>query len=338
MRFHPARLLYDMNSYEKAHKTIRTNGNGMVISMFKRLLEYVEIKTKITSIFPFFMTLAYLFAKGAPIFPLRTCIFFLAMFLFDLTATTINNYMDTKTNHQTLQFKRSTALMITLVLFFVSMALGLYLVSLTDIVVLGIGALCFLCGVLYSYGPIPISRQAYGEFFSGIFYGFCIPFLLIYMNSPKGSVLSYKISLETMSLSFSVLPMLSILLLSIIPIFLTANIMLANNICDVERDITVNRFTLPYYLKKKALYLFAGLYYVAFLSVPVMVIFHILSPISLLLFLVFPIVQKNIKQFWNMQEKDKTFILSIQNFILMMSADTILIFIGAFLPFLGGSR
>ena len=30
-----------------------------------------------------------------------------------------------------------------------------------------------------------------------------------------------------------------------------ANIMLANNICDVEEDIINNRFTLPYYLGKK---------------------------------------------------------------------------------------
>jgi 1,4-dihydroxy-2-naphthoate octaprenyltransferase len=69
-------------------------------SRFKRLLKYIEIQTKITNVLPFLMTLAYLFASGKHIDPLRTLVFFAGMFLFDLTATTINNYSDTKKNHQ----------------------------------------------------------------------------------------------------------------------------------------------------------------------------------------------------------------------------------------------
>ncbi len=72
-----------------------------------------------------------------------TLIFFAAMFLFDLTTTAINNYIDTKTNAQTLQFKRSIALAIIFVLLGTSTILGLYLVYLTDIVVLLLGGLCF---------------------------------------------------------------------------------------------------------------------------------------------------------------------------------------------------
>ena len=151
----------------------------------RRLFTYVEIKTKITSVFPFLMTLAYLFVNGVSIDPLRPAVFFFGMFLFDLTATTINNYNDTKKNHQTLTFPRKTALIITIALLLVSTALGIWLAALTDIVVLLAGTLCFLFGILYSFGPVPISHGPYGELVSGFFYGFVIPFIVVYINAPE---------------------------------------------------------------------------------------------------------------------------------------------------------
>ena len=56
--------------------------------------------------------------------------------------------------------------------------------------------------------------------------------------------------------------------------------MLANNICDVERDVVVGRYTLAYYLGPKALWLFATLYYIAYLSVIVLVVLGFLSPLA----------------------------------------------------------
>jgi 1,4-dihydroxy-2-naphthoate octaprenyltransferase len=41
-----------------------------------RLLSYVEIKTKITSVFPFLMTLGYLLLNAKAIDPLRSAVFF----------------------------------------------------------------------------------------------------------------------------------------------------------------------------------------------------------------------------------------------------------------------
>ena len=73
------------------------------------------------------MTLAYLFSIGRSINLDKTLIFFAAMFLFDLTTTAINNYVDTKTNDQVLQFGRKTAFAIIIMLFTLSAALGLYL-------------------------------------------------------------------------------------------------------------------------------------------------------------------------------------------------------------------
>lgn len=298
----------------------------MVNNMINRFLNYVEIKTKITSFFTFLMTMAYIFYIEKPINWGLTILFFASMFIFDLATTAINNYIDTKTNHQTLAFKRKIALTIIMVLLGISIALGLYLAYLTGLVILILGGVCFLCGIFYTFGPVPISRQPLGEVFSGVFYGLFIPFILLYINLPKGTFMTLYLSLETISLDINVMPIITVLLLSIIPMCATANIMLANNICDLEKDIATKRYTLPYYLGNKALYLFAGIYYFAYVAIIFMVLFNVLSPICLIAVLTLFIVQKNIKQFLKIQDKETTFDCAIKNFIILMGSITLLIF------------
>jgi 1,4-dihydroxy-2-naphthoate octaprenyltransferase len=210
-----------------------------------------------------------------------------------------------------------------------SSALGLYLAYLTDIVILLIGGICFLCGVFYTYGPVPISRQPLGEVLSGIFYGLLIPFIILYINTPFGTFLELNVNFQTMSLQLQIGPLLSLLLFSLIPFSTTANIMLANNICDLEKDIAVKRHTLPYYIGKKALYLFAGLYYLTYFATIAMVVFKILSPICLLSLVTIVIVQKNINAFFKKQDKATTFVLAIKNFIIIMGANSMMIFISS---------
>jgi len=297
----------------------------------KRFLSYVEIKTKITSLFAFLLSLAYLIYRGQAINWLNTAVFFASMFIFDLTTTAINNYIDTKTNDQELQFKRRNALAIIYLLFGISAALGLYLVYMTDIVVLLLGGLCFLTGVLYTYGPVPISRQPLGEILSGVFYGLFIPFIMLYINMPKDSIIALGLGWDRISLEIGVAPMLAVLLLSVAPVCTTANIMLANNICDVEKDIAVKRYTLPYYLGKRSLQLFAMLYYLCYAAVVAMVILKLLSPLCLLILLTLWPVQKNIKMFFGRQEKAVTFITSIKNYVLIMGTLTALVLVSAFI-------
>lgn len=299
--------------------------------MIKRFLSYVEIKTKITSVFAFLLTFGYLLYRGQPIDCLRTGVFFFSMFLFDLTTTAINNFIDTKTNDQVLQFQRRIALAIIFALFAISTALGLYLAYLTDIVVLLLGGICFLTGVFYTYGPVPISRMPLGELMSGLFYGLFIPFLLLYINMPEGTFLTLEAGWETIRLELEVMPIVSVLLLSVPPVCTTANIMLANNICDVEKDAAVRRYTLPYYLGKKALYLHAFLYYAAYASIAVMAALGILSPVCLLSLLTIFIVQKNVNIFMERQDKASTFITSIKNYIIIMGSLTATVFISAVL-------
>ncbi len=275
------------------------------------------------------LTIAFLLYDGRPIDWLRTLVFFFSMFLFDLTTTAINNYIDTKTNDQVLQFERRTALAIILILFAMSTALGLYLAYLTDIVVLLLGGLCFLTGVFYTYGPVPISRMPLGEVMSGLFYGLFIPFLLLYINMPEGTYLTLGLGRESIRLELNVMPLVSVLLLAVTPICTTANIMLANNTCDVEKDVKVRRYTLPYYLGKKALWLFALLYYACYASIVAMVVLSILSPVCLVSLLTIIPVQRNINIFMERQDKASTFITSIKNYIIIMGSLTITVFVSA---------
>jgi 1,4-dihydroxy-2-naphthoate polyprenyltransferase len=301
--------------------------------MINRFLSFIEIKTKITSIFAFLLALAYLFYIKQPINWRLTAIFFASMFIFDLTTTSINNYIDTKTNEQKLQFKRKTAFFILLSLLIISTVLGLYLVILTDLVVLLLGGLCFLTGISYTFGPIPISRLPLGEILSGLFYGFFIPFLMLYINMPEGTYLTYGFKNEPLSIfvSFNIIPVITAILLSVAPVCTTANIMLANNICDLEKDIKVKRYTLPYYIGKKSLILFSWLYYIIYISIIFMVFLNMLHPLVLLSLFTLFVVQKNIKQFFQLQDKEKTFPVSIKNYIIIMGSNVFLIFLSGLL-------
>ncbi|MFU0825999.1 MAG: Prenyltransferase [Lachnoclostridium sp.] len=295
--------------------------------MLSRFFNFVEIRTKITSTFTFFMTIGLLLYQKQEVNWKLSFLFFVSMFLFDLTTTAINNYIDTKDNEQKLPFGRKTALVLIYVLLGVSILTGLILAMLSDVVILIIGGICFLCGILYTYGPVPISRMPLGEVISGAFYGIMIPFILLYLNTPSGTYLLLEYNLETVRITLQIVPILQLLLFSVIPFCVTANIMLANNICDLKKDILVKRHTLPYYIGDRALLLFAFGYYLTYFATVAMVILKILSPLCLLnLFTIIP-VQKNINAFFKKQEKAATFIVAIKNFIIIMGTTTVLIFI-----------
>ncbi|NCB64135.1 MAG: prenyltransferase [Clostridia bacterium] len=294
--------------------------------MLKRFLSYVEIRTKITSLFAFGMTLSWLFATGNPIRWDTAAVFFASMFLFDLTTTAINNYVDTKTNGQELQFSRGAALAILWVLLLASAGLGVLLVVMTDWTVLLFGGLCFLCGVFYTWGPLPISRLPLGEVFSGLFYGLLIPFILLYINMPEGTYLTLTLRGGVLTAAFYLPALAQVLLLAAAPACATANIMLANNICDLPRDIQVKRHTLPYYLGvPRSLKLFAALYYLPFGAAVLMVALGMLPWVYLLLLSALIPIQKNIDVFFKRQEKAETFVCSIKNFVILMSADVIML-------------
>ncbi|MDO4800269.1 MAG: UbiA family prenyltransferase, partial [Bacillota bacterium] len=213
--------------------------------MIKRFFDLVELRTKITSVFAFGLALAYLFLNQVAIHWDRTAIFFVSMLAIDMMATALNNVKGARSEKETLPVSKRNAWIIIALLAWIGVGLGLYLSRIAGMVVLATGALCFFFGVLYSYGPVPISYTPLGEVTSGIFYGLVIPFLTLQINYPTGTLLEIRYLGMSVSANFQVMPILKLLILSAIPVLLTANIMLANNLCDLEKDRAIGRHTLP---------------------------------------------------------------------------------------------
>ncbi|MGK0469353.1 UbiA family prenyltransferase, partial [Clostridium sp.] len=255
--------------------------------------------------------------------------------------TSINNYIDYKKASKGPEYdkgnknmiviyniKKSTAVAIIYTLLSIAVFFGILLTLNTNIVVLLIGMVSFLAGVLYTYGPVPISRMPLGEIFSGIFMGFVILFLSCYIHIFDKNIISLIYHNNMMNISINLLEVFYIFLIAIPTINGIANIMLANNICDVEEDIINNRFTLPYYLGvKNSLKLFKALYYMGYIGIIFSVILKISPLVSLLVILTIIPISKNIKLFCKNPIKSKTFVLSVQNFAIMNITHILLLLI-----------
>lgn len=299
--------------------------------MIKRFLNYVEIQTKITSLFTFTLTIGFMLHNGFEIKVFPTIIFFFSMLIFDLCTTAINNYIDSKTNGQDIGFSRRAGLIMIYVMFIVSALLGLYLVYISDVIVLLMGMFCFAVGVLYTYGPVPISRQPYGEIISGILYGYFIPFIMIHVSSPH-SMIEVMYLDGFLSLNFDLIALAGFVLVFMVPTLLTSSIMLANNTCDIEKDVLVKRYTLPYYLgQSTSVKLMYTLYIFVFTSIILSSLLGLVPLIAILSILVMPLVWKNVAKFKKDLVKHVSFVFIIKNFILIMAVYSALVLVGSLL-------
>ncbi|MBS8094588.1 1,4-dihydroxy-2-naphthoate polyprenyltransferase [Streptococcus suis] len=290
-------------------------------------LEFVELKTKVASVFP--MTLGILWAiyRYQTFNWLNTLLFVLAVLSFDMCTTAINNSMDYhKAKDETyrqesnvigkfsLDFRQMIGIVLALLIF--SVIISLVLVWRTSWLLLPMGALCFLVGIFYTFGPIPLSRMPLGEVFSGVTMGFGIFFLAVFIQDPAG-LLTSQVSDKWMTLQFSWTKIIDIIFMSLPLVTLIANIMLANNTCDLEEDIRNHRYTLVYYIgKKNALKL-----YFVLASLPWLLwIIYCLTgflPIWALIGLigVWP-AYKSLETFLKKQVKRETFIEAVKSFVL----------------------
>lgn len=297
---------------------------GLSLPVF---LEFVELKTKVASVFP--MTLGILWAiYRYQIFNwLNTLLFVLAVLSFDMCTTAINNSMDYhKAKDETyrqesnvigkfsLDFRQMIGIVLALLIF--SVIISLVLVWRTSWLLLPMGALCFLIGIFYTFGPIPLSRMPLGEVFSGVTMGFGIFFLAVFIQDPAG-LLTSQVSDQWMTLQFSWTKIIDIIFMSLPLVALIANIMLANNTCDLEEDIRNHRYTLVYYIgKKNALKL-----YFVLASLPWLLwIIYCLTgflPIWALIGLIGVLpAYKSLETFLKMQVKRETFIEAVKSFVL----------------------
>lgn len=302
----------------------------MVLNI-RGFLKYVEIQTKLASVIPFILGTVYTLYRYDD-FRIKNFLFmFISLICFDMATTAINNYCDYKKAQdnggynyeignaiETFNIKISTAKAIIAVLLTLAVGFGVILTLNTNIIVLLIGVISFAAGILYTFGPIPISRMPLGEIFSGLFMGFIITFLSIYIHVYDAGILSLLYSDGILTININLLEIVTIFLISIPLINGIANIMLANNICDVEEDIVNKRFTLPYYIgKKSALKLFRILYYIGLVDISILAILKIVPITCILVLLTLIPIKKDIDMFTNKPSKSETFSLSVKNFAIM---------------------
>jgi len=304
---------------------------------FRKISQLVEIQTKLASIIPFLLGTVYVIYRYNKFNILNFFIMFISLLAFDMATTAINNYIDNKKSSQTLLFKyginESTVLFTIFLLITIAIVFGVLLTINTNIIVLIIGTISFSVGILYTFGPVPISRMPLGELFSGLFMGFIIIFLSIYIHIYDTSIITFVYTKNILSLSINIIEIIYIFLFSLPAIIGIANIMFANNICDVEEDITNDRFTLPYYLGKVMSHrLFKLSYYIGYADIFILVILKVIPLASLLILLTYILVNKNITLFAQRPMKSETFILSVKNFVLMNGLQIIIMGISASIP------
>lgn len=302
-----------------------------MIEAIKNFLSFVEIKTKTASFIPFFTGVAYAYFINRTINVKGTVVFLIAMFLFDMAVTAINNYMDRREAGVEGHFSRSIMLVMIYSMCVPAALLGLYMTYLYGLAVLFFGCVCFAAGIGYTYGPAPISKSPYGEVVSGMIQGFCIPSLVLIINSHAGQFVRYDYLHPYIDLQVNFIEFLK-LGLAIIPLICCiSNIMLANNTCDMEEDAGT-RYTLPMHIgKDNALKLFSIIYCIAYLAITVASILRVVPLTCLLTLPVAVIVFKNVSEFCKKQSKPETFPLSIANFVYITVPYILCIWLGAVL-------
>ena len=176
-----------------------------------------------------------------------------------------------------------------------------------------------LIGILYTFGPVPISSTPFGDFFIGLAYGFGIFFALFYVNT-------YEI------VHFDWVMLVQIIIASIPTAITVMSVSLANNISDLEEDIEDGRLTLPYYIGvDKALAVFRSFYYNGYLAIILSLVFGTFPKLVALSLLTFPYVEKNIRIFMKKQEKETTFLTTLINSIVIPIPLILTFFIGSWL-------
>ena len=148
--------------------------------------------------------------------------------------------------------------------------------------------------------------------------GFIIVFISVYVHVYDMGIADFTFNRSTAGISINPVEVMYIFLLSIPAVIGIANIMLANNICDIEDDIENRRYTLPIYIgKERALWVFKALYYISYADLILLIILRIVPEAAVLtLFTIIP-VTGNIKGFYEKQTKKDTFVLSVKNFLLI---------------------
>ncbi|MDT2905327.1 prenyltransferase [Lactococcus lactis] len=294
---------------------------------FKIFAELIELKAKTASIFPFLLGLAYSLYHYQSVNLSALAIYFVAMFMFNCFVDIWDNYNDYHKAVDTDDYQKNTNIVgrenlsmgliksLLAFFFFGSLILGIVVALMTGWPVFWLGLLCYAVGVFYAGGPKPLSSLPLGELLSGLTMGYVIFLICLYINSSQNFVWSFA----NLATTF---------LIALPNTLLIANLMLANNTCDLEEDEANHRYTIVHYIgKKAALIWWTTALILAFVAIVVAVILGLLSPIMLLILLIAPLMIKFARPYLQKQVKKETFISSVKILMVFQLVQVLLFFV-----------
>lgn len=316
---------------------------NMTVRHFCKL---VELRTKIASLLPFLLGSLYAIYRFHSLDGWNFVLMLLSLLAFDMATTVLNNYYDFRKaakregygfeEHNPIGsgvLKESTVLGVLITLLLIAVVAGATLFLRTNLLVLLLGGLSFGVGILYSFGPVPISRMPLGELFSGLFMGFVITFVSTYIHTEGGQLAELTYHAGQVNLTLQLDEILLLFFVCLPAILSIANIMLANNICDMEEDVENRRYTLPVYIgRRRALVLFRWLYYATYLDLIVLLLLHVHLYLLVLLLLTLLPLHRNIRKFEVNPSKRETFKLSVSNFVLVTSTRAAILLLCIWIP------
>ena len=296
-------------------------------SIIQKFNALVQIQTIIISALPYIigsLMASYYYHH----FNLSYCLWlFLAVISFHLAVNGHNQYTDYlryKKNHVTsynnilekFNISQKWARNVIILLTLVSATIGIILSFKVGWIILLIGFFSYLIGYCYSGGPYPILKTPFGEPASGITMGYNITLLGIYVNI-------YNIH------PFDSFFWAKAIIVACPAIFAIANVMLANNICDVEEDVKIGRKTLPFYIgRKNALTVLCIYYVLAYIFLILSVVLHYLPTLAFGGLLTIPLVYRSTRTFVKDPHKETTFKGILMNVLLVLVSEIIFSLIG----------
>lgn len=296
----------------------------------KKILKFVEIQTKVASIIPFSIGTLLALIKHNSINLMNALLMLAALLCIDMATTGLNHYYDNKRailksgyhyfEHNPLssgELSQKHAKMVLIALLAMGVFMGIILVIRTHFMVLIFGGIAFGVGVLYSAGPLPISRTLLGEVFSGFFMGGLIPFIAYTIHIIPEEWVRLNIDHERLTVQLNMGILLPIIFVSLPLMLLIGNIMLANNICDMDEDLINKRYTLPISIGKNyALTLYVSAIVMSYLSVIIAMAFKVMPIHYGLTLITGPLIIKQTLMFVKRPIKAETFKFAVKNFII----------------------
>ncbi len=213
-----------------------------------------------------------------------------ASILIQMATNMFNEYYDFKRGLDTEQsigiggaivrngVKPKTVLNLALLLYGISVLIGLYICFETSWLLAVIGIISMLIGYLYTGGPYPIAYTPFGELVSGVVMGMLLILIAFYIQT--GTVTTDAV------------------MLSIPSMLLVAAIMMANNIRDLEGDKKSGRKTLAILVgRSNAITILMLFFLISYIWIILLVVFGQVTVWALLVLLSVPKPAKAIAVF-----------------------------------------